>query len=388
MILPLIGFGRDQEDGGMDSTPDRSPDAPLLAPEDFEAAEPGRGRGARAPWRIPPRGWKDIAWRTWHEMSRARLPALAGGVTFYLLLATFPAIAALVSLIGLFFDVDTVERQFLHLSEMFPSEAIDFLGDEMVSIAAKEHGTLGLAFVVSAAVSIWSARAGMGALFDGVNIAYNEVEKRPWLVRALLSYAATLVAMAFILAAGGAALAVPDVLHALGVHHIADWWAPLRWIGALAVAVVAFTLVYRFGPSRRPARWRWLIAGGAFAAVAWLAGSYVFSWYLNSFGRLGVTYGSLGAMIGFMLWMWFSVLVVLLGAELNSEIEHQTAHDTTEGGPAPMGERGAVMADGVGPAFALSLNEMRAAVIAMLADAARDAARFGRRLTGVSRGRH
>ena len=371
----------------MGSTPDKAPDAPPLAPEDFESAEPGRGRGADAPWRISPRGWKDIAWRTWNEMNRARLPALAAGVTFYLLLATFPAIAALVSLIGLFFDVDTVERQFLHLSVMFPSEAIDFLGDEMVSIAAQEHGTLGLAFLVSAAVSLWSARNGVQALFDGVNIAYNEAEKRSWLVRALLTYAATLVAMTFILVAAGAALAVPDVLHALGIHRIAGWWAPLRWLGTLASGVATFTLVYRFGPSRRPARWRWLIAGGVFAGFAWMAGSYGFSWYLNTFVKLGVTYGSLGAMIGFMLWMWFSVFVVLLGAELNSEIEHQTAHDTTEGGPAPMGSRGAEMADRVGPAFALSLSEMRAAVVAELTGAAHDIAGGLRRLTGAKRTR-
>ncbi|MGA2953974.1 MAG: YihY/virulence factor BrkB family protein [Caulobacteraceae bacterium] len=342
----------------MSATPEIAPDAPPLAPAEFEAAEPGRGRTADAPWRIPPRGWKDIAWRTWRETNRARLPAMAGGVTFYLLLATFPAIAALVSLIGLFFDVDTVERQFLHLSEMFPSEAIDFLGDEMVSLAAQEHGTLGAAFAVSALVSLWSARAGVQALFDAVNVAYNEVETRHWLLHVMITYAATLVAVAFIIGAAGVALAVPDVLHVLGVHHIVGWWAPMRWLGVLVAAVAAFTLVYRFGPSRRPARWRWLIVGGVFAAVAWMAGSFGFSWYLDTFKHLGVTYGSLGAMIGFMLWMWFSVIVVLLGAELNSEIEHQTACDTTVGGPSPLGARGAAMADRVGAAFRLSFADM------------------------------
>ena len=142
----------------------KPPPAPTekLTPADYDAAEPGRGRAAEAPWLIPPRGWKDIAWRTWHEMGRARLPALAGGVTFYLLLATFPAIAAFVSLFGLFSNVDSVERQFLHLSALFPSDAIDFLGDQMIRVAAQEHGTLGLAFLVSAAVSIWTAHAGLG----------------------------------------------------------------------------------------------------------------------------------------------------------------------------------------------------------------------------------
>ncbi|HEY1881154.1 MAG TPA: YihY/virulence factor BrkB family protein [Caulobacteraceae bacterium] len=338
------------------------PHLDLLTPEDYEAAEPGRGRAAGAPWLIPPRGWKDIVWRTWREVGRARLAALAGGVSFYLLLATFPAIAASVSLFGLFSNVDTVEQQFLHFSTIFPSEAIDFLGDQMVRLAAQEHGALSLAFVVSAALSIWSAKAGMQALFDGVNLAYNETEKRPFLKRALLTYAATLVAIAFIVSTTGAALAVPEVLHAIGLHGIVIWWAPVRWLAILAAAVVAFTLVYRFGPSRRPARWRWVAAGGVFAALAWMAGSFGFSWYLNSFTHLGVTYGSLGAMIGFMLWMWLSVLIVLIGAELNAEIEHQTACDTTIGPERPLGERGAVVADTVGGAFPMSPREMRESV--------------------------
>ncbi len=354
----------------------RKSDAPpdLLTPEDFDAAEPGRGRAAAAPWLIPPRGWKDIAWRTWHEIGRTRLPALAGGVTFYLLLATFPAIAASVSLFGLFSNVDSVERQFLHFSEMFPSDAINFLGDQMVRLAGQEHGTLGVAFVVSAGLSVWSAKAGMQALFDAVNLAYNETERRPYLKRALLTYTATFVAILFIVSTTGAALAVPDVLHALGLHHIVVWWTPVRWLAILAVAVVAFTLVYRFGPSRRPPRWRWVAAGGVFSALAWMAGSFAFSWYLNTFTHLGVTYGSLGAMIGFMLWMWLSVLIVLVGGELNAEIEHQTACDTTIGPERALGARGAVMADTVGGAFPMSPRQMGESLGAWLKREIRSAA--------------
>ncbi|HWD68503.1 MAG TPA: YihY/virulence factor BrkB family protein [Caulobacteraceae bacterium] len=361
------------------------PHSDLLTPEDYDAAEPGRGRAAAAPWLIQPRGWKDIAWRTWHEIGRARLAVQAGGVSFYLMLATFPAIAASVSLFGLFSNVATVEQQFLHFSTMFPSEAIDFLGDQMVRLAGQEHGTLGVAFVVSAALSIWSAKAGMQALFDGVNLAYNETEKRPFLKRALLTYAATLVAILFIVSTTSVALAVPEVLHAIGWHRIVLWWGPVRWLAILAAAVVAFTLVYRFGPSRRPARWRWVAAGGLFAAVAWMAGSFVFSWYLNSFTHLGVTYGSLGAMIGFMLWMWLSVLIVLVGAELNAEIEHQTACDTTVGAERPLGERGAVVADTVGGAFPMSPREMREKLGAWILREIRGAFREVRRALRLER---
>jgi membrane protein len=343
-----------------------------LSPEELDAAEPHRGRQARFPWEIPPLGWKDIAWRTYHEYGRTRLPALSGGVTFYLLLASFPAIAAFVSLYGLFSDVDTAEQQFLQLSRVFPSDAVNLIGDQMVRIAAQRHGTLGVAFIVSAAVSLWSANAGMKALFDAVNLAYNEHENRPFLLMTAITYAATLSAIAFIVTSAVAALAVPDAVGRLGFHDIAPWWDPLRWLGILAMATLAFTLAYRFGPNRRPAKWRWLIGGALFAAVAWMAGSLGFSWYLNTFTHLGVTYGSLGAMIGFMLWMWFSVMIVLLGAELNSEIEHQTACDTTIGAPKRMGERGAAVADSLGPAFTASPREMGDWVGATIAGAVHD----------------
>ena len=335
------------------------PDAPALTPEAYDAAEPGRGRAARYPWQIPAKGWKDIAWRTYREFGRARLPALAGGVTFYLLLATFPAIAAFVSLYGLFSNVDTVEQQFLHLATIFPREAVDLIGAQMIRVAANRHGALGAAFLLSAAVSIWSANAGMKALFDGINVAYNEAEKRPYLPRTVLTYAATLSAIAFALVVSAVGIAAPLVFHDVGLHHLADLWKPLRWLIILLIAAVAFTLAYRLGPSRNPPRWRWVAFGGLFAAAAWMAGSLGFSWYLNTFTHLGVTYGSLGAMIGLMLWVWFSVMIILLGAEMNSEIEHQTACDTTIGPPRPIGERGAFMADHVGAAFTVSPRQAR-----------------------------
>ncbi|HEY7900187.1 MAG TPA: YihY/virulence factor BrkB family protein [Caulobacteraceae bacterium] len=329
-----------------------------LTPAEIDAREPGRGRCARAPWQIPPRGWKDILWRTYAEMNRGRLPALAGGVTFYLLLATFPAIAAFVSLFGLVTDVDTVERQFVQVSALFPSQAVNFLGDQMVRIAASRRAALSAAFLLSAAVSVWSAKSGVQALFDAVNIAYNETEKRAFLPRVLLTYGATLVAVLVIVAAACASATAPDVLRRLGFADIAALWDPLRWVGILTGATATFTVVYRLAPSRRPARWRWLIPGGLFAAVAWMVGSLAFSRYLDAFGHLGVTYGSLSTLIGFMLWLWLSVLIVLLGAELNSEIEHQTACDTTVGAARPMGERGATMADTLGKAYPASPREV------------------------------
>src|SRR5471030_2926362 len=184
----------------------------------------------------------------------------------------------------------------------------------------------------------------MKSLFYGLNISYNETEKRPYMRRTLITYAATLGALAFLTAVSAITVAAPLFFHDLGLHYLRYWWLPLRWLAVYLMAGSVFTLLYRFGPSRADARWRWVFCGGFAAALFWMAGSLGFSWYVNNFTHFGVTYGSLGAMIAFMLWVWVSVMVVLIGAELNAEIEHQTAHDTTDGPPLPIGQRGAVMA--------------------------------------------
>jgi membrane protein len=345
----------------------RRPDAAPRSPEEFEAAQPGRGRMASAPWEIPGRGWKDIAWRTYNEFGRTRLQALAGGVTFYVLLATFPAVAAFVTLYGMISDVAAMEKLFQHLGTVFPRDVIDLVVAQMAFVAAQHQNALGFAFVLSAAISAWSANAGMKALIDGINVAYNEREKRPYVPRTLVTYAATIAATAFMVLITAASLAVPAAFHQFGLHHLARYWAPLRLLLILALTTCGFTLLYRYGPSRAPPRWRWVVFGAVFAALAWMGSSVAFSWYLDSFRRLGATYGSLGAIIGFMLWVWLSVLIVLMGAELNSEIEHQTACDTTIGRGKPMGERGAVMADAVGSAFTVSPRQALANIGAFFA---------------------
>ena len=318
-----------------------------------------RGRDASAPWLIPLLGWKDIFWRTWRAVGRDRLPSLAGGVTFFLLLAIFPALAAFVSVYGFFLDLGRVERQLTQLAAILPREAVGLIGDQMVRLANRPSSTLGAAFIGSTLASVWSANAGMKSLFDGLNVAYGEVEKRPYLQRTLITYSATLATVAFLSAVTAMTVAAPIVLHALGFHYLRLWWAPLRWLIVYLIAAEAFTLVYRYGPSRAPARWRWVYCGGAFAALVWMVGSLAFSTYIDTFSTLGVTYGSLGAMVALMLWLWFSLMVVLAGAVLNAEIEHQTTQDTTAGAPEPLGARGAAMADTVGHAFTTSPREAR-----------------------------
>jgi membrane protein len=338
--------------------PPQAPPAPrLLTPAELDAREPGRGRCARWPFTIPPLGWKDIAWRIYREMGRDRLPALAGGVTFYVLLATFPAIAAFVSLYGLFSNVATVERQLPHLTKILPADAVGLIGNQMVRLASQGHETLSVAFVVSTLLSVWSANAGMKALFDGLNITFDETEKRDYLRRSLVTYAATLGALVFLGLVVSVLIAAPVYFHGIGLRRFGAWWGPVRWLAVFVAAVVSFSMLYRFGPSRRHAQLRWVVFGGFLAALAWLAISLTFSFYVNNVAHFGVTYGSLGAIIAYMLWVWMSAMVVLVGGELNSEIEHQTAIDTTIGAARPMGERGAVMADTVGKAFTTSPRE-------------------------------
>lgn len=321
----------------------------IMPPEAFDQAEPGRGRAAAFPHAIPLIGWRDILWRTLQEISRDRLPSAAGGVTFYVLLAIFPAIGAFVSLYGLLWDVAAVQKQLQGLSGVFPASVIQIVGDQMLRLAGQHPGKLSAAFLVSLLVSVWSANAGMKALFEGLNVAYDEVEKRPLLLRSAITYGSTFAALVFLTLVAGVLVAAPVALSWLGLARPDSWWVALRWCLVAGVTVAAFSLVYRYGPSRARARWRWVTWGAALASAGWLGGSLGFSWYVSNVAHFDVTYGSLGAVVGFMLWVWVSVIILLVGAELNAEIEHQTAVDTTTGEPLAIGERGAVVADTVGP---------------------------------------
>jgi membrane protein len=321
----------------------------VAAPEHFEAEEPGRGRLAPAPVHIPATGWRDIVWRTWLEVNRDKLPSVAAGVTFYTLLAIFPAVAAFVSLYGLFADVSVVREQLNDLAAFVPRDVLKLVGEQMMRLATRQNAGLSVALALSVFLSLWTANAGIAALFEGLNIAYGETEKRNFLMRRVTTLAFTAALVLFATAVTAVLVAVPIYLRRLGL--IDSWLAPFRWVVLTLLAACGFAILYRFGPSREQARWRWVRWGAGFAAVAWIGGSLGFSWYVNHVAHYDATYGSLGAAVGFMMWIWFSVMMVLIGAELNAEIEHQTALDSTTGAPLPMGVRGAAMADTVGKRF-------------------------------------
>ncbi|CAN5145946.1 YihY/virulence factor BrkB family protein [soil metagenome] len=332
----------------------------IKTPQAFDADEPGRGRLAAKPSQIPAKGWRDILWRTWKETQGDRLHIVAAGVAFYVLLAVFPAMGAFVSLYGIFADVGEVRGQLAQISALLPPGAVDMVGREMVRLTTSHEASLSATFVLGLVLSLWSANAGMKALFDGMNIAYDETEKRGFLRLNLITLTFTLGAVAFLAGVSAVMVAIPAALGRYGYQVIEVWQLAALWLIVVLAALAAFALIYRFGPSRANARWRWVSWGSSFAGAAWVAGSLGFSSYVQTFGHYEKTYGSLGVLVGFMVWLWFSILMILLGAELNSEIEHQTALDTTTGSPAPIGARGAVMADTVGLA-ATGANKDRVA---------------------------
>jgi membrane protein len=310
-----------------------------------------RGRDATSPTDIPPRGWKDIALRVYANFGDHRILALAAGMTYYSILAIFPALAAMVAIYGIFTDPGSIAKHLDEISGFVPGGAIDVAREQLTRVTTKGDRILGLTFIVGLAVSLWSANAAMKALFDTLNIVYGEQEKRGFLRLNAISLAFTLAGIVFVIATLAAIVIAPVVLNYLHLSNSADLFIRIaRWPAIFVVLTLAISCIYRFGPSREVPRWRWITWGGAAATLIWLGASALFSWYAANFGTFNETYGSLGAVIGFMTWLWISAIVILLGAELNAEMEHQTARDTTTGTPKPLGARGARMADTVGAA--------------------------------------
>jgi membrane protein len=317
----------------------------------LRAREPGRGRQAESPWQIPWAGWKDVLLRTYQQIGEDRLLAVAAGVVFYGLLAIFPAVAALVSVYGLFATPATIADHLTLASGVLPQDGLDIMREQITRLTTGSGSKLGLGFLVGLAIALWSANAGMKAIMDALNVVYEEKEKRGFIKLNLVSLAFTLAGIGSLLLALGAVVALPIAFNYLGLQSITDALLRFaRWPILLLVILIGLAVLYRYGPSRREPQWRWITPGSVFAAVTWLISSTLLSWYLASFANYNATYGSLGAGIGMMMWLWISSIVILLGAQLNSEIEHQTAHDTTIRGDKPLGKRRAVMADTVGKA--------------------------------------
>src|ERR1700752_408584 len=314
---------------GVDPSSDRS---------DYPRLDAGRGRLSDRPSEIPARGWKDILLRIYYGISDDRILANAAGVTYYALLALFPGIAGLVSIYGLFADPSAIVSHLDAVADFAPGGAVDVIRDQLTRLTAQGSTTLGISFLVGLVISLWSANSGIKALFDALNVVYEEKEKRSFLKLNAVTLSFTIATIGFLLVALPCLVALPIILNYLplpGVTSLLLKIAP--WPILLGLVVFGLTLIYRYGPSRTEPPRQWITWGSAFAAIMWLGASALFSWYAANFGSFNKTYGSLGAIIGFMTWMWLSIIVVLVGAKLNAEIENQTARESATGPPKPLG---------------------------------------------------
>jgi membrane protein len=317
---------------------DRRSGREVLAPrarEDYDPEAPVASRLARdaggslpSPFDIPWSGWRDILLRTYEGVNDNRLMSVAAGVVFYGLLAIFPALAALVGLYGLFANASAIDTLISAFSGVLPQGALDLAHDELKRLASSNAN--GAGFVIGLAIALWSANSGTKAIIDALNVAYDEKETRSFIRLNLVSLGYTLIGIVAVMLAVAAVVVVPVVLNALGLGGAGALVVRIgRWPLLLALVIVGLALAYRFLPCRREPRWQWLSVGSVAAAVVWFAVSLLFSWYIANFGSYNATYGSLGAAVGMMTWMWISMVVILAGAELNAEIERWTA-----GGPA------------------------------------------------------
>lgn len=304
------------------------------------------GDDAVSPTEIPLAGWYGIVKRTYYEVERDRVLAVAAGVTFYGLLALFPALTAFVSLYGLIASPAKVVEHLSALATMMPADAYDLIREQAFKLTAQGNDKLGLSLIVSLALSIWSANAGMKAMFDALNVAYGEDEKRGFVSLNMISLAFTAGVLAFAMLGCFAVVAIPFLLERLYLGMVAEPLIQIgRWPVLIVVLAAGLAVLYRYGPSRDQAQWRWVSPGAVVAVLVWIAVSAGFSWYVANFEDYDKTYGTLGAAIGLMMWMWISATIILVGAELNAESERQTYRDTTRGPPAPLGLRGADVAD-------------------------------------------
>lgn len=314
-------------------------------------AEPGRGRAATRPTQIPKDGWFDIAMRVKAEIAKDHVGLVAAGVAFYGLLAVFPAITAMISITGLLYAPEELVAALEGVTAVVPQDVATILLEQARNVAGTQGGGLTLGLILGLGLALWSASAGVGSLIEGVNLAYDEQETRGFVRLKLLTLGLTLAMILGVALAAAFALVVPIALSfvrfAPGMEMLIQI---LAYVPLALIVTGGLAVLYRYAPDRDAARWRWLTPGTVIAAAVWLLASVAFTVYVSNFASYNETFGSIAGVVVLLMWMWISAYVILMGAELNSEIEAQTARDTTTGPREPIGDRGAVKADTVGAA--------------------------------------
>lgn len=316
-------------------------------------ARPGKGsehgREADHPGEIPPRGWKDILWRAWSEVSEQNLFLIAGGVTYAVLLALFPGLAALVSLYGLVLDTGQIERQVAALSGVLPAQTQELLRQELHNLVQASNGALGFAAIAGLLLALWSASRGMSGMITAINVAYEEKERRSFLKLNLIAIGLTLGLLVGGIVAISLVAILPAAIQLLAVGAVSRWLVLLaQWPLLIVLVMLGLAVLYRFAPDRDKPQWRWVSSGAVAATVLWIVASVGFTVYVANFNSYDKTYGSLGGVVVLLTWLYLSVLMVLLGAVINAQSERQTGKDSTEGPPRAMGRRDARAGDTLG----------------------------------------
>jgi membrane protein len=306
------------------------------------------GRCATQPSDIPWRGWLQVMRRTYLEIISDRISLVAAGCAFYATLALFPAITMLISVYGLVFDPTTVEPQLQVVRELLPPAAFTLIADRVHTLVSQEKATLGFSLLISTAIALWSSSTGTKAMLSALNMAYEEQERRSFLRFQATGLIMTLCGILGAILALVILVFLPVAIEFFGLDAYAKAVVRTASFAMLIVFVIAsLSLLYYFGPSRRSAKWHWVTPGSLIATLLWLVASILFSLYVGHIASYDTSYGPLGAIAGVMMWFWVSAYAVLLGAELNAELELQTSEDTTTGPPKPAGQRGAFVADHV-----------------------------------------
>jgi membrane protein len=310
-----------------------------------------RGREARRPGEIPARGWRDIIMRIKDEIAEDNISIVAAGVAYYIFLALFPGLAATVSIYGFVMDPATLQKHMAAVEQVLPGQAANLINQELQRLvqAGSTGNRLGWAALAGVVLALWSAAKGMSSLMEALNIVYDEKEERGFFRRNATALLLTLALIVFLLVFLGLIAGAPAVLSSLNVDDtVTRIVGYLRWPLLAVAQIVALAVLYRYAASRAEPKWRWITPGAVAATILWLAGSAAFSVYVSYFASYNKTYGALGVVVILLTWLLLTVYSVLLGAEINAEMEHQTKQDTTEGKEKPMGQRRAHVADTVG----------------------------------------
>lgn len=304
------------------------------------------GRHANAPLEIPKQGWKEVLLRVKKQIQEDHISIVAAGVTFYGFLAIFPALAAVVSIYGLVVDPATINQQLSQLTAIMPSQAQELIGGQLRTIASQSSSALGFGLLFSVLTAVWIAKKGVNALVEGMNIVYNEQDHRGFLKKTAVTLVFTFGAVVVTILSMMLVIALPATLANLGLPAPVELaLGAARWLLLGAILLAALAFIYTFAPDRNAPKWRWVSWGSGIAVGLWLAASWAFSFYVSNFGNYNDTYGSLAAVVILLMWLFISSYIILLGAEINSEMEHQTARDSTKGPTQAMGKRGAEYAD-------------------------------------------